>query len=63
MGLTGVCILEYDLNFARIDFLLLSFRILGRKIEKVFIFEIIKRVSSRNIKVLYSSYIRSLKNE
>lgn len=62
MGLTGVCILEYDLNFARIDLLLLSCRILGRKIEKVFISEIIKRVSSRNSKILYSSYIRSAKN-
>lgn len=62
MGLTGVCILEYGLNFARIDLLLLSCRVLGRKIEKVFISEIIKRVSSRNIKILHSSYIRSAKN-
>ena len=63
MGITGVCILEYDTNFAKINLLLLSCRVLGRNIEKVFIREIIKRVTSRNIKTLYSTYIRSTKNE
>jgi FkbH-like protein len=62
MGITGICVVEYNNDSAKINLFLLSCRILGRNIEKVFLNEIINRISSKNVKLLSSNYIENSKN-
>jgi FkbH-like protein len=61
-GITGLCIVKYDHDNAYIDTLLLSCRILGRNIEKVFLFQILQMIKTKNKKNIFSKYIKTLKN-
>lgn len=62
-GVTGLCIIQYaDEKRAIIDTLLLSCRILGRKIEQVFIQEILKHIKKRGRNIIHSTYIMTSKN-
>jgi FkbH-like protein len=62
-GVTGLCIIQYtNERKAIIDTLLLSCRILGRKIEQVFIQEIIKHIKERGCTLIQSTYTKTNKN-
>lgn len=61
-GVTGLCIICYTNEQAEIDTLLMSCRILGRNIEKIFLDEIIKTTHARNIKYIKSKYLKTVKN-
>jgi len=61
-GVTGLCILERNNDSARIDTLLMSCRILGRNIEKVFINEILKDVNQSGINKINSQFVKTPKN-
>jgi len=62
-GITGLCIVNYYDNVAEIDTFLMSCRILGRNIEKVFINEIIHHLRSKNVKTILAAYYPTAKNE
>ena len=61
-GITGLAIIRIDGDKAVIDSLLLSCRILGRKIEIAFFNEIIKFCISKNLKQIDSIFIETKKN-
>ena len=61
-GITGLCILRYEKDTAILDTLLMSCRVLGRNIEKAFLFEILKFCRDKRVKFIHSSYIRTIKN-
>ncbi|MHA8054519.1 HAD-IIIC family phosphatase [Aquirufa nivalisilvae] len=61
-GLTGVCIIKYYNGHAEIDTLLLSCRILGRRIENAFLNEIIRYLVKKNVKKIKATYRKSIKN-
>ena len=61
-GVTGLCIINYnEPAAAQIDSLLMSCRILGRKIEFKFLEEVLAAVFEKN-KVVHAAYIRTSKN-
>lgn len=61
-GITGLCIINYEnAKHATIDTLLMSCRILGRKIEYKFLEEILS-LAFNKVDVLDSSYVRTNKN-
>jgi FkbH-like protein len=64
-GITGLAIVELDKENKEgiIDSLLMSCRIIGRKIEFAFMDIIIETLSKENIKVLKANYLKTLKNE
>jgi FkbH-like protein len=63
-GITGLCIIEYlDNNTAKLDTIALSCRILGRKIEEVFLDIIINFLNKKNIQFVHSCCVRTSKNE
>lgn len=64
MGITGLCLINEESNFARIDTFLMSCRILGRKIEYTFLNEVLKYIFEKNSNVKYVvfEYIPSHKN-
>ena len=64
MGLTGLCMFSLELNVARIDTFLMSCRILGRKIEFIFVNEILKYIfdNNNNIEYVIFEYSPSHKN-
>lgn len=62
-GITGVAIIEKDQNNKVIfDSLLMSCRILGRKIENVFINYLLVHYKERNISCVKANYIKTKKN-
>ncbi len=61
-GVTGLCLVERNSDSARIDTLLMSCRILGRNIEKVFINEILKDVNQSGINKIHSQFVKTPKN-
>jgi len=63
-GLTGICIIKYKEDIsAEIESLLLSCRILGRNIEKVFLNEIVKRIKEKGSQNIFASYLPTAKNQ
>jgi FkbH-like protein len=60
-GVTGLAVLDSDKSI--IDTLLLSCRILGRNIEYKFMDVIIGFAKNKNIRVLNSQYIKTIKNQ
>ncbi len=61
-GLTGICIIEYTDEHACIDSFLMSCRILGRNIEKLFLSEIVKHINNKGFNFIYSTYKKTNKN-
>lgn len=62
-GIVGVAILVNIKDRAwLIDSMLLSCRVIGRKIETIFLAEIIKILSSDNVDVVYGQYLPTKKN-
>ncbi len=61
-GVTGLCLVERNNDSARIDTFLMSCRILGRNIEKVFIYEVLKNINQYGINKIYSNYVKTTKN-
>jgi FkbH-like protein len=65
-GLTGVCILEQDKSNAAaivIDSLLMSCRVIGRNIEKVFLNFILQQIKTQGYQKVYAVYEPTKKNE
>jgi FkbH-like protein len=62
-GLTGLMIILLDKQNAYIDTLLLSCRILGKKIEYVFVKYLLIELKKNGIQQIRASYIRTTKNE
>jgi FkbH-like protein len=63
-GITGLCIVNIDKpnNSANVDSFLMSCRVIGRNIELAFMDFLIEDLKNNNIKKLYSTYIKTLKN-
>jgi FkbH-like protein len=61
-GITGLCILRYENDNAILDTLLMSCRVLGRNIEKAFLFEIVKFCKGKRLKSIRASFIKTHKN-
>ena len=61
-GITGLCIVEYKQKKAIIDTFLLSCRVLGRNIEKIFLNEIIREILNKEVDNIFASYIKTHKN-
>lgn len=63
-GLTGVIIASHSVGEVTIDTLLMSCRVLGRKIEIAFIVKAIEIFARKwNLKIIKSKYIKSQKNQ
>ena len=61
-GLTGVSIIEYFEEYALIDTFLMSCRILGRNIEKLFIYEVLAHIVRKGKAYVLANYSQSPKN-
>ncbi len=61
-GLTGVCISVVKDNIADFDTLLLSCRILGKRIEEAYVYYILKELKEDGIKMVKAKFIPSAKN-
>jgi predicted enzyme involved in methoxymalonyl-ACP biosynthesis len=61
-GITGLAIAELNDGVAKLDTLLMSCRILGRRIEEVFFDEIVSSLQEHGIEELQATYLRTLKN-
>jgi len=61
-GIVGSCILKYKEDKAIIDTLLLSCRVLGRRVEDVFLWAILERAKSRGVEKVIGTYIPTRKN-
>jgi FkbH-like protein len=61
-GITGLCILRYEKDTAILETLLMSCRVLGRNIEKAFLFEIVKFCRDKGLKSIHASFIKTHKN-
>jgi len=61
-GITGLAILKFEGTQAEVDSLLLSCRILGRKIEDVFLAFLVQRALTRGVRHLVGRYIPTPKN-
>ncbi len=62
-GMVGVAILRYDGVRAEVDTFLLSCRVLGRKVEDVFLQHCLKHAKGRGMTQVLGVYIPTLKNE
>ena len=64
-GVTGMAIIEIDQKkrSAVIDSMLMSCRIIGRKIEYVFFDYIVKYLKEQKLETVRAKYIKTLKNE
>lgn len=62
-GLTGMIIIKFENEIASIDSFLLSCRILGKKIETVFLKYILMKLKENGIKIITAQYIRTDKNK
>lgn len=61
-GLTGVCISNINDNVAEFDTLLLSCRILGKKIEEAYIYYILKDLKTNGVDSVNAKFIPSARN-
>jgi FkbH-like protein len=61
-GITGLGILKLNGESAEIDALLLSCRVLGRRIEDAFLYVLAGRARDRGVRHLVGRYIRTSKN-
>jgi FkbH-like protein len=61
-GITGLCILKYENDTAILDTLLMSCRVLGRNIEKAFLFEVVKFCRDKELKSVHASFFKTHKN-
>lgn len=61
-GITGLAIIRYETDFAEIDTLLMSCRILGRNIEKSFMDIIIDTMKRKGVNRITSKYVPTKKN-
>lgn len=61
-GVTGLCLVERNNDIASIDTFLMSCRIIGRNIETVFLYEILKNLKQFGINMLHSHYVKTPKN-
>ena len=61
-GLVGTCIINYYQDEARIDTLLLSCRVLGRRVEDVFVSQILEMAAKHGMKTVRGEYIPSRSN-
>jgi FkbH-like protein len=62
-GITGLSIVCLDNDTAEIDTLLLSCRIIGRRIELLFIDYLVEKLRHRGVKRIKSKYLKTLKNK
>lgn len=62
-GITGLCMINYQNSIWTVDNYLLSCRVLGRKIEFIFLNEILKILKKKKIKRLYGFFKNTKKNE
>lgn len=62
-GITGVAFANLHGEEAEIDTLLMSCRILGRKLEIRFASELIRHLKSMGVKKIYARYFKTAKNE
>jgi FkbH-like protein len=62
-GITVASIISIQDNAASIDAFLLSCRILGRDIEKAYLFFLINELQTRGIEIIEASYIPTAKNK
>ncbi len=64
-GLTGVCVVMQNTQsnkIANIDMLLMSCRVIGRKIEVVFVSKILSLLKQKGYQTVYASFLKSPKN-
>ena len=61
-GLTGLVIIIKNKEFAEIDTLLLSCRILGKNIEIAFLQYVLMKIKKEGIETIKASYVKTLKN-
>jgi FkbH-like protein len=61
-GLVGVCILKYDFPIMNIDSFLLSCRVLGKKVEEVFLNQVILLAKKNRCERIIAKYIPTKKN-
>ena len=61
-GLTGLIIINCEDNVAKIDSFLLSCRILGKGIERVFIQSLLLKLKQTGVRMVKASYFRTEKN-
>jgi FkbH-like protein len=61
-GVTGLAIMEFGQQEARLDTLLMSCRVLGRNIERVFLDQLVGMARSRGAARIRAEYLRTLKN-
>jgi FkbH-like protein len=62
-GTTGLCIVELYEDYAFIDTLLMSCRVIGRNVEYSFLTQIIKELSEYKIKIINAEFILTNKNQ
>jgi FkbH-like protein len=62
-GLTGLIIISIENETAGIDTFLLSCRVLGKRIEEVFINYILEKLKKCGIRKLKARYVKTLKNQ
>jgi len=62
-GIVGVAILNKKENIWIIDSLLMSCRVIGRKIENAFLYKILEDAKSSNVESIKATYIRTKKND
>ena len=60
-GVVGTCILRYEQTDADLDTFLLSCRVLGREIEKVFLRNALRRAKQRGAKRVVGDFIKTAK--
>ena len=62
-GITGMAIIHIKNSIAYLDTLLMSCRVIGRNLEIAFLDEIVLFLMKKNIKTLFTSYVRTPKNK
>jgi len=62
-GIVGLAIVDYNQKIANIDSLLMSCRVIGRNVEYKFMDAIVGVLSGKEIEIIQSSYIKTLKNK
>jgi len=62
-GITGLAILRFDAEVADLDVFLLSCRVLGRKVEDVFLAVLAERARARGAQTLQGRYLKTQKNQ
>ncbi len=61
-GISGEIIIKLENDVAIIDSFMMSCRVLGKKIERTFLNEILSMLKAKNINQVYANYIKSSKN-